>query len=246
MIFYGLIALTAISLISFLAALLVSTQHHRPKFVMSLVALAAGSLTSDALLHLFPEVVEGGVAPLKIGFGVLGGIVLFFIFEKFLYWRHCHIDPDEPGHVHPFAYSNLVGDLIHNVLDGMMIAAAFLAGLPVGIATAVAIALHEIPQELSDVGVMLHAGMSRKRTVVLNTLTAFSAFVGFFLVIIIQNSTSIDTGLILSLSIGGFLYIAVSDLIPELKHTSCGKDSLIQAIFLFLGVFVNILLLFLD
>jgi len=168
---------------------------------------------------------------------------LFFLVEKILHWRHCH---EEKCPVHTFAYMNLLGDAVHNFIDGLVIAASFTVNIPLGIATTFAIILHEIPQEIGDFGVLIYGGMKKTKAVFLNFLTAVLAIgggiFGYYLSIYVQNITLF----LLPFAAGGFLYIAASDLIPEIRKEMDIKKSLINFGVIFLGLLAMYLLKFLG
>jgi zinc and cadmium transporter len=222
-----LLATFLVSLIAFIGVItLALAPKTLRKILLALVGLSAGALIGGAFLHLIPEALD----QVRFAFGpsepqetvmlmVIVGFVIFFILEKVL-WRHCHEDGCK---VHTFAYMNLFGDGVHNFLDGLIIAAGFLASPEVGIATTLAVAFHEIPQEIGDFGVLVHGGIARKKALLFNFITAITAVVGgvlgYFLIPHIGNFDIY----ILPIAAGGFLYIAAADLIPELhkeKRTS--------------------------
>ncbi len=192
------------------------------RILMLLVALSAGSLMGGAFIHLLPEAVE--VLEPMVAFGiVLFSFVCFFFIEKLLYWRHCH-----KGHcdVHTFGYMNLIGDGVHNFIDGLIIAATFMTSIPLGIATTLTIAFHEIPQEIGDFGVLLYSGFDRKKALMANFLVACIAIlggvVGYFLSMYIDNFVSY----LLPFAAGGFIYIAASDLMPEIRKEQSLKKTI--------------------
>jgi zinc and cadmium transporter len=183
------------------------------KILFSLVSLSAGTMIGGAFLHLIPEALEK-LSVDKTFIVVILSFSIFFIIEKFLHWRHCH---DAHCKVHTFGTMNLIGDGIHNFTDGLIIASTFMISSPLGISVSLAIALHEIPQEVSDLGVLLYSGYKKGRAVLLNFLVAstviLGGIVGFFLTSKIDQLTS-D---LLPFAAGGFIYLAASDLIPEIR-----------------------------
>lgn len=199
------------------------------KALFGLIGFSAGALIGGAFLHLLPEALEKADSTIVFYYLILG-IVIFFLMERYFHWRHCH---EEDCHVHPFTYLNLFGDGFHNFIDGMVIAASFAASIKLGVVTTVAIILHEIPQELGDFGVLVYGGFSKKKALFFNFLSALTAMagavVGYFLTTFAQGFT----GFILPLTAGGFIYIATSDLIPEIhKQTNLRRSS--AAFFAFL------------
>jgi zinc and cadmium transporter len=206
-----------------------------------LVPFAAGALIGEAVIHSIPEVAES-----PEGFGVTAsvamtaGIIGFFALEKILHWHHAHFPSEEV--IHPVAISNLVGDGLHNFVDGGIIAAGFLASWEVGVATVIAVAIHEIPQELGDFAIMLKSGLSARRALLLNFLSALAAVAGAVLTLLVGSADSAER-ILVPFSAGAFLYIANADLLPELhKEFETGK-SLLQLVALIGGISVMLLLL---
>jgi len=222
-----------VSLISFVGVLTLTLRKNLlDEMLMLFVALSAGALIGGAFLHLLPESLDSNTG-LAMFFYVLIGFTLFFLVEKILHWRHCH---QANCKIHTFAYIMLAGDFVHNFIDGLIIAASFIVAIPLGITTTLAVALHEIPQEIGDFGVLVYGGFKKSRALLLNFLVALSAIlggiIGFYLSSYISNSTSF----LLPFAAGGFIYIAASDLIPEIrKEERLGKSIIIFLVFL-LGI----------
>lgn len=212
-------------------------------FLFVLVSFSTGALFGDVFIHLFPEAVVTGFTS-DTAFWILSGILLFFILEKFIHWRHCHT-PQEHRHIHPFAITNLIGDGIHNFIDGMIIAGSYLVSLPVGLATTLAVALHEIPQEIGDFGILLQGGFPKKKALWLNFISAATAILGAVIVLFLGANLSL-TAFLIPFAIGGFLYIAGADLIPELHKETNPTNSLIQLFGFLAGIFIMYLLTFLE
>lgn len=206
-----------------------------------LVSMAAGSLLGDAFLHLIPQSFEEISNFLVIGLLILVGIVSMLVLEKFIHWRHCHHETSS-SHVHPLAISNLVGDGVHNFLDGIVIGSSYLVSIELGVATTIAVLLHEIPQEIGDFGVLIHAGLPKKKALLLNFLSGLVAIVGVLAVIIIGTRINDFVAYLIPLAAGGFIYIAAADLLPEVKHEEDTKQSLIQLVFLIVGILLMLLL----
>lgn len=235
---YSLGSVFLVSLISILAifGLVIKIEKHR-SYLLFMVSFAAGALLGDAFIHLIPEILKTSSNPELVSLKVLIGIFLFFILEKIICWRHCHI-PTSAKHPHVLGIMNLVGDGMHNFLDGMIIASAFLTNSSLGFATVLAIIFHEIPQEIGDFSILIYAGYSKGRAVIYNFLSALSAVLGTIFILILgsQNISLIEN--ILPIAAGGFIYIAASDLIPELKKEHTTISSIWQLLFLLLGVMI--------
>lgn len=244
--FYTLASVLIVSLISLVGVLTLSMRKERlKKWLIYLVSLAAGTLFGGALLHLLPEIVESHGFELNVSLLILGGIVGFFFLEKIIHWHHYHM-PMGGDHVHSFTIMNLFGDGLHNFLDGLIIGATYLVSVPTGIATTVAVILHEIPQEISDFGVLLHGGFTVSRALFFNLLSALVAVVGAVVALSLSGYVENIEFFIASIAIGGFIYIAGSDLIPEMhKHPSV-KSSLIQLLFFILGIALMAAILLLE
>ncbi|HLC73623.1 MAG TPA: ZIP family metal transporter, partial [Candidatus Nanoarchaeia archaeon] len=212
--FYTILSVLIVSLISFIGVFTLSISTKKlNKILLYFVSFAAGALLGDVFIHLIPELIEENIFTLKTSFFILGGILLFFVIEKIVHWQHCHI-PQNGGHSHPFVVTNLIGDGVHNFLDGLIIGASYLVNIPVGIATTVAVIFHEIPQEIGDFGVLLHGGFSKSKALLFNFLTALTAIVGGVIAVFASNIVPSITDYIIPIAIGGFIYIAGSDLIP--------------------------------
>lgn len=212
------------------------------------VSFSTGGLLGDVFLHMIPEM---GEEPEKFprAFPILlGGILFSFVVEKLIHWRHCHTLPHDAqvhGHHHPVGTLSLIGDVIHNAIDGLIIAGAFLAGTGVGISTALAVLFHEVPQEIGDSAVLLHSGFRRSRVIVLNLLTALSAIAAAAFVLFGRQSLALESSL-LPFAAGNFLYIAGADLIPELHRETGIVHSLLQLLFILAGIGVMAALTFLE
>jgi zinc and cadmium transporter len=242
---YSLVSVFLVSLISIIGIITLSIKADRlKKILIYMVSFSAGALFGDAFIHLLPELVEEGLT-LNYSLFILFGILLFFSLEKVVHWRHCHM-PITREHVHPFAYMNLLGDSLHNFIDGLIIAGSYLINIPTGIATTVAVILHEIPQEIGDFGVLIHGGFTKSKAIFLNFITALTAILGAIFALLLNSFVGDIQNYLISLAIGGFLYIAGSDLIPELHKETKISTSLIQILTFILGVLVMICLLLLE
>ncbi len=242
---YSLISVFLVSIIPLLGIFVLGIELNKLKKVLIyLVSFSAGALLGDAFIHLFPELIRKGYT-ISAALYVLLGILIFFILEKFMHWQHCHA-PITKTHVHTFAYMNLVGDGLHNFIDGLIIAASYLVSIPAGIATTIAVVLHEIPQEMGDLGVMLYAGFSRMKAVMLHFLTGLIAVLGTLGGLMLGKFFANSEVFLVSIAIGGFIYIAGSDLIPELHKETNSKKSIVQTISFIIGILIMLALLLLE
>lgn len=243
---YTIISVLVVSFISLVGIITLSINIKRlNKILIYLVSFAAGALLGDVFIHLIPELIEEGRFTLQTSFLALGGILLFFVIEKIVHWQHCHI-PQNGGHTHPFAITNLVGDGVHNFIDGIIIGASYLVSIPVGVATTIAVIFHEIPQEIGDFGVLLHAGFTKSKALLFNFLSALMAVLGGIIAVMAAGIVPSLTDYLIPIAIGGFIYIAGSDLIPELHKNFETKKSILQIIALVAGIAVMALLLLLE
>lgn len=241
---YPLASVFLVSLLSFAGVLFLVIRTEKLQSILSvLVSFAAGGLLGDVFLHLLPEATGETGFTLNISLSLLVGLLAFFVLEKFVHWRHCHI-PTSKSHPHPLALMNLVGDGLHNLIDGALIAASFLVNIRLGLATALAVILHEIPQEIGDFGVLVHAGLTKKKALIFNFLSALMAVTGALLVLILGTEITSLTQLLIPFTAGGFLYIAGSDLIPELHKETDLVKSLFQMLGLILGIGIMLILTF--
>lgn len=221
---------SVISLVGIVTFLFKNKSLDKVFFV--LVSFAIGSMLGAAFFDLLPEAVEK--APPEIIFGsVLLGIIIFFLMEKFLYWYHCH---EGECDVHQFTYLNIVGDGIHNFLDGVIIAAAFLTSTSVGIIATIAIVLHEIPQEMGDFGILVYGGFSKVKALAYNFLTALTAVVGAVVAYFFLDRITGFTPFMIGVASGGFIYISCTDLIPELNKDRRVVRSIQQFLLMLLGM----------
>ena len=228
-----LASVTAVSLIAFIGIIFIGLKEKLLKHItMVLVGFASGTLLGGAFLHLLPEALNPESDPTITFYYVVIGIVSFFALEKFLYWRHCH-ERECPTHM--FVYLNLVGDGVHNFIDGMVIAATFLISFDLGFATTLAVIFHEIPQEIGDFGVLVYGGLSRKKALVYNFFSAVTAITGALATYFLAYLQSIEV-LLVPFAAGGFIYIAATDLMPELHKKPHASESIIQLVFILLGI----------
>jgi len=228
-----LVSVTTVSLISLTGIIFIGLKESLIKqLLMVLVGFSSGTLLGSAFLDLLPEAIEVAANTITPFYYVILGIVAFFAMEKFLHWRHCH---EEECPVHMFAYLNLIGDGIHNFIDGMIIAATFLVSFDLGFATTLAVIFHEIPQEIGDFGVLIYGGFSKKKALTYNFMSALTAILGAITTYFLAYLQSIEI-LLVPFAAGGFIYIAATDLMPELHKKSQIKVSIIQFITILLGI----------
>lgn len=183
------------------------------KVTLILVALSAGALLGGAFLHLIPESLEKFADDI-IFLYILIGFIFFFFIEKILHWRHCHKGKCD---IHTFAYMNLLGDFVHNFIDGLIIAASYTVSIPLGITTTLAVALHEIPQEIGDFGVLVYGGFKRLTALLINFTFALTAVLGGLTGYFLSSYAESSIMFLIPFAAGGFIYISASDLIPEIR-----------------------------
>lgn len=216
----GGIAMSVLALSGSLTLLLPERSFDR--VVPPLVALAAGTLVGGALLHMLPEAVDAMGNELGVYVWLVGGFTTFFVLEQFLHWHHCHRPLNRHG---PLGYLILLADGAHNLIGGLAVGGAFLVDIRVGLVTWAAAAAHEVPQELGDFGILVHAGWSRGRALAFNFLSALTFLVGGLLAY--AMSSHLDVSWLLPFAAGNFLYIAATDLLPELTQEPSGGRKLV-------------------
>ncbi len=208
------------------------------KLISYLVALAAGTMLGAALFHLVPESLE--YLPARdVMRNIILAYVLFLFIEIVLRWRHCHKAHCE---VHSFAYMNLLGDALHNFIDGLVIGATFTTNIQLGIMTSFAIALHELPQEIGDFGVLVHFGFNMKKALIMNLMTALTAVLGGIIAFFLSSQSESIALNLLPFASGGFIYIAASDLIPYVKEEENIQKSILYILIIIMGILlINLL-----
>jgi len=232
-----------VSLISLIGVATLSMNHEKlNKYLHLLVSFSAGALMGDAFIHLLPEVAEEYGFGLEISGMVLFAIVFSLVLEKIIRWRHCHV-PTSRDHPHPVATINLVGEAVHNFLDGAIIGASYLISIPVGLATTLAVVFHEIPQEIGDFGVLVHSGLSRKKALMYNFGVALTAFLGAVIALAAASFVENIEFFAAPFAAGLFIYIAGTDLIPELHKNDDTATSIMEMTAFLLGVGVMFALL---
>ena len=215
------------------SALLLCSDRVRVRLVPWFVSYAVGTLLGVALLELVPHALEA-LAPIRVLGTLLTGILLFFILEKLVIWRHCHT---EECVAHSAAAPLvLIGDAFHNFVDGVVIGAAVVGSLPLGISTAVAVAAHEIPQELGDFAILLGAGYSRRQALILNVLSGLSAIGGTLVALFALDWIPNLLPYVLSIASASFLYIAMADLMPDLHRSGMDTRAVRQIALVVAGI----------
>ena len=240
-----LLAVLGISCLSLIGAVsLVLSRRWLQRALFFIVAFAAGALLGDVFFHLVPEISESSTGfDTTASVAILGGVLMLFTLEKVLHWHHAHFPSEEV--LHPVAVTNLVGDGLHNFVDGAIVAGSFAVSTELGIATTVAVALHEIPQEFGDFGILLHAGLSPKRAIGLNFASAAVSVLGAVAVLALVPVDAVER-ILVPFSAGAFIYIASTDLLPDLhKEPETGK-SLAQLVALVAGIATMAALLVLE
>ena len=221
------------SLISFVGVFALRLREESlKKIILPLVSLSAGALLGGALLHMIPEAIETIGNFEAVWIWILVGFSLFFLLEQFIHWHHCHKTPCE--HKEPVTYLILVADGLHNFIDGLAIAGSFLVDFRVGIVTWVASAAHEIPQEFGDFGILVHGGWNKNKALWFNFISGLTMVLGG--VMAYYFSGRFDVDFLLPFAAGNFIYIAASDLIPEVKHSQSLKTNLVHYGSFLLGI----------
>jgi zinc and cadmium transporter len=225
-------------------AFLLLPEARRQALLPHLVSFATGALLGAALLALLPHAIEGAGPgnTHKVGLGLLIGILLFFVLEKFVLWRHCHEEPCEAhapqDHHRQRAAATMIlwGDGFHNMLDGVLIAAAFLTDPHLGIVTAIAVFAHEIPQEVGDLAILIHGGMSRAQALIANVAVSLTSVVGAVIAYFALGQAIELLPYALAVAAASFLYVAVADLIPGLHRRVDARTSMQQVVLIILGM----------
>lgn len=247
----SILAITIVSSISLIGAITISLTAKHKGFLKFMLAFAVGALLGDVFIHIIPEMLEQRQLNQATSIFILVGILIFFLLERFLHWHHCNLGAEShPSNTnnkthgknqYSLAILNLVGDGVHNIIDGMIITASFLLNTSLGIATTLAVMLHEIPQELSDFSILIHSGLKPSKALVYNLLSALTSFLGMIFILLFKDPTLV-TYIALPITAGGFLYIAIADLIPELHKHNQTNDLLTQLLGLTLGILIMYLL----
>ncbi len=248
---YAIASAVLVGLVSLIGVATMSLNKERLKAAtFFLVSLAAGAMFGNAFIHLLPEAFEASGNTVAVSLSVLGGIFAFFVLEKILLWRHCHsfdhCSSDKhclgADHIHPIGYMTLIADGVENLVDGMVIGAAYMVSLPVGIATTLAVVLHEIPTEMADFGVLIHAGFSRAKAVMMNLASSALGVVGVLISLWAGSWIESFPVIMAPFAAGCFIYLAGSDLVPEMHKEVKASRSFLQLVAMATGVALMLLL----
>ena len=232
---WSIVASIVDSLVSLIGIIFLSVNEKTLNNILFiLIGFATGGLLGGAFFHLLPEALEkSSNVTLTFLYSILG-FIIFFILERYIHWRHCH----EEGKcdVHVVSYLSLIGDGVHNLIDGMIIATSFQVNISFGLTTTLAIILHEIPQEIGDFGVLVYGGFSKLKALFYNFLSALTAIIGVFIGYFLTTSIGNFSNVLLPIAAGGFIYIAASDLVPELHKEPDLNKSTLAIITFILGI----------
>ncbi|MEK6856007.1 MAG: ZIP family metal transporter [Nanoarchaeota archaeon] len=244
---YTLISVLLISLISFMGLLFFRVSEKKlNRILIYLISIAAGALFGDVFIHLIPEISNNNGFTIGVSLSFLLGVLIFFILEKAIHSQHYHSDEHEhkTKNVKPLAYMSLTVSTIHNFLDGLVIALAYMVNIPAGIGTTLAVFLHEIPHEVGSFSILLHGGFTRRKALFVNFISSLSAILGAVVALVLGEIVQSLQNVLIPIAAGGLLYIAGSDLIPELhKESHNVKSALLQILMLIVGIATMLLLL---
>ncbi|MEK6850598.1 MAG: ZIP family metal transporter [Nanoarchaeota archaeon] len=253
--FYSLLSVFLISLLAFIGLFTFSIKEKKlKKIIVYFISIAAGALFGDVFIHILPEIANEEGFTLTISISFLAGVLIFFILEKIIHGQqyHQHSEDRQPKkekkkQIKPVAYMSLIVSTIHNFLDGLVIVSAYLVSIPAGIGTTIAVGLHEIPHEVGSFSILLHGGFNRRKALFINFLSALAAVVGALVALWLSNIVGSLQMIIVPIAAGGLLYIAGSDLIPELHKEAHGfKSSFWQVVSFIVGIGAMLLLLFIG
>lgn len=239
---YAILSVAIVGLVSFIGIISLAVKENiLKKYIGCFIGLAIGALLGGAFVHIIPESFESGLDEHIVSLLIIGGILIFFIIEKFIHWHH-HGEDCEHSEIHPAGRMILLTDGFHNFIDGIIIGASFIVSIPLGIATTIAVVLHEIPQEIGDFAVLIHSGFSKKKALLYNFISASAALLGTIVAIIFGSTTEGFALWLMPIAAGGFIYVAVADLIPILHKDSKTQKSVLPLFFIGIGVAAMILL----
>ena len=243
--FTAILSAFLVSLIALIGIVLAPIKLEKLKKVLIyFVSFSTGALFGGAFFHLLPEIVEEVGLTFYVSSLLLGGIILFFLLEKVIHWHH-NLGQFEKEHAHPLAIMILIGGGFHNFLDGLVIGASFLVNVPTGIAITTAIALHKVPKEMGWFGVLVHGGFSKFKAITFNYFSSLFTIIGAVIALLVSNYVENIQFFIIPVAVGGFIYLAGSNLIPELHKEIGLRKALLQLITIIAGIGVMALLLLL-
>jgi len=246
-IIFALASVVAVSLVSLVGVVTIALDETRVRrLAMLFISFAVGALLGDAFIHLIPGTFETGAAgkaPMTASLLILAGMLVFFIVEKLLQHRHGVIHDyfhgQRAGGRAELAVINVLGDAVHNFIDGVVIGASYLVSPTLGVSTTLAVLLHEIPQEFGDFGILIHSGLSVRSALLVNLGSASVAILGTALSLSLGTVAKETVTIILvPLTAGGFVYLAAADLIPELQHDRSLRALFVQTLLISLGIAV--------
>jgi zinc and cadmium transporter len=240
-----LLSVVFVSLASFVGLFTLAVSAVKlQRLMFALISFAAGALLGDTFLHIMPEIVEKSGFTLTTGLWLLAAFVLFFVLENGIHWHHYHHVGEDDRH--PVGVLNLVGDGLHNFIDGVIIGVAYLVDVHLGIVTTLAVIFHEIPQEIGDFSILIYSGFSKVQALWFNFLSALTAVVGTLLALWFGQTLSGALPVLLTITAGGFIYIAAVDLIPELHKEVGVRKSVIQFASMLGGIGLMLVLKFVE
>lgn len=241
---YTLLSVLLVSVSSVIAAIpLLLKKEVSKKTQLFLLSVSVGVLLSTVFMGLLPEAVSHKYT-LGVALNILFGFLVMFVLEKFVHYHHSKKhEHDEVGHSHAYSMApvNLIGDAVHNFIDGMVIAGAYAVNITVGITATISVLFHELPQEIADFGVLLYSGLSKKKALLFNFMSALTAVLGAVIGIFLTEKMHSFTEFILPFAAGNFLYIAASNLLPELHRQCKIKDTLVHILAIILGIGIIVL-----
>lgn len=231
---YTIVSVLIVSFISLAGVITLGFKEERLRSILLyFVSFSVGALLGDVFLHIFPEMAKNGLG-VKEGVYFLIGLLMFFILERFVLWHHQHGDHSES--IHSFVYLSTLGDSLHNFIDGLVIAASFLVDIHLGIATTLAVVFHEIPHEIGQFAILLHGGLSKSKAILYNFVSALTSVAGAIIVLLFARNVQSAPSFLLAFAGASFIYIALSDIVPELHKEESTVKSLIQFGTLLLGI----------
>lgn len=233
---YSLLSVTVVSLISLLGVFTLGIKEKSlKKILIYFVSFSAGALLGDVFVHLIPQVYRMGTTAYTSLYFLLG-IIVSFLIEKIIYWRENHSSSILGSKVKNFTYMILYGDGVHNFIDGLAIGASFLVSIPVGIATSLAIILHEIPHEIGDFAALIHGGLSKKKAIYYNFISALTSIIGTIVALFLNQRIEGINKFLIPFAAANLIYIAGTNLIPVLHKEKQFKKSFIQIFTFILGI----------